>query len=451
LYHIDDLPTPPESMREHFRMFFEEVAPVQLRYSAPYDCDDGRIAQLGDANEALGNVPGFRGAGRKPTLEELGYRSVETFRRNDMHTDMAWHGGEKMALLRLKEWLTIKNLSSYVSPGRSRSHRLHLDNPRQARLSPWIAHGCLSPRRFIEELKALDFEAAASGYTTLPLREALHRLSRRDFAHFMGVKWGRRLFFPYGPRPEDTGDLPDQRLDRAIVQKWCAGLTGVPFVDAAMIELSTTGWASHTVRGSAAWMLSRGLGQDWRAGAEWFERCSLDYDPFITYWQFAYHSRIIRDRFDDRVRSGLYNAYKADSTGIYVRSWLPQLTRVPSTYIHRPHVITPKMQRMFNLVLGRNYPYPIKLWRGAQREFDALPAYFGGGSNALRPGMFEATRFNPLCMSKAEAHPCVTPEGLRAALAIAPAEADEMLEHLVRRAKASKVEAPKLLAASSSS
>lgn len=49
------------------------------------------------------------------------------------------------------------------------------------------------------------------------------------------------------------------------------GKTGVPFVDANMRELATTGFMSNRGRQNVASFLTKDLGLDWRMGAEWFE------------------------------------------------------------------------------------------------------------------------------------------------------------------------------------
>ncbi|CUG22600.1 DNA photolyase, putative, partial [Bodo saltans] len=66
-----------------------------------------------------------------------------------------------------------------------------------------------------------------------------------------------------------------------------------------MRELLATGWVGAPGRQALMWLLSIGLEQDWRAGAEWFERCSLDFDPFVCYGNAAYYSKLTPDDYDD--------------------------------------------------------------------------------------------------------------------------------------------------------
>ena len=200
------------------------------------------------------------------------------------------------------------------------------------------------------------------------------------------------------PRPEHTDEIPDWVQHPKVVQRWCNALTGIPFVDASMRELVGTGFVSEPGRQAMTWLLTRGYGQDWRLAAEWLERCSLDYDPFVCYGNCAYQSEILKDDFGDPVFNTMYVGHKHDQTGIYIKKWLPQLSKVPSVYIHRPHVLSEKMQSMHNVHLGRPTPHPIKLWDGAESQLgpSQLTAYFQSEGQWEAPGMHEGLRFgNP--------------------------------------------------------
>ncbi|ESL08031.1 hypothetical protein TRSC58_04274 [Trypanosoma rangeli SC58] len=291
---------------------------------------------------------------------------------------------------------------------------------RLSRVSPYLSNGSLSPRRFYEMLRSYAYENVRDNFVQMQYREALLRLSRRDYWHWMGLRYGPQLFFPYGPRPEHTDNIPDWRHDEKIVQKWCAGLTGVPFADAAMRELLTTGFVAHEGRQALAWLLTHGYGQDWRLGAEWMERCSLDYDPFLCYCNFAYFSELLLDDFGEPVRSVHWLAHHHDQSGIYVKKWLPLLSKIPPVYIHRPHVLTPRMQAMHGVRVGKTYPYPLKLWDGAQYVLGSndLTSYFDSSSTWQRkarngaggPGYAEALRHGQALMRVEEWGVSVSPE-----------------------------------------
>ncbi|KAH9586270.1 DNA photolyase [Trypanosoma melophagium] len=410
LVHVDDLPVPVAAMREGERWYHDDVTIARIRPTRPYDAYIARITSLPSRSELLPTASELRGVqpppayrGAIPTLTQLGYGSAEAFVISEVIATQSSHPpGEVAAMERVEAWLADAGVTSLLRQGREHRTNTKLYSQRLSRLSPYIAVGALSPRRLYESLRIYTNEHLRDQFVQMQYREALLRLSRRDYWHWMGLRYGPQLFYSYGPHPEHTDDIPDWRHDAKIVQKWCAGLTGIPLADAAMRELNTTGFVAHEGRQALAWLLTRGYGQDWRLGAEWLERCSLDFDPFICYGNFAYCSELIRDDFGEAVRNIHWLAHHHDQTGIYVKKWLPQLSKIPPVYIHRPHVLTPRMQAMHGVQLGKNYPYPMKLWDGAQYTLssDDLTTHFDKSSlwqeraknGAGGPGYTEALR-----------------------------------------------------------
>jgi deoxyribodipyrimidine photo-lyase len=64
-----------------------------------------------------------------------------------------------------------------------------------------------------------------------------------------------------------------------LLERWQAGETGFPLVDAGMRELAATGWLHNRVRMVTASFLVKHLHLDWRVGEQWFAEKLLDYDP----------------------------------------------------------------------------------------------------------------------------------------------------------------------------
>ncbi|ESL11412.1 DNA photolyase [Trypanosoma rangeli SC58] len=416
LVHIDDLPVPVSAMAEGERWYHDDVTVATIRPTKPYDCYIARLLSLPTRHELLPSAaeqsglacpPPYRGG--IPSLEQLGYGNPEAFAVEEVIATQSSHTpGEDAAIERVEDWLADGGVTSLLRYGRVHRTNVKMYSQRLSRVSPYLSNGSLSPRRFYEMLRSYAYENVRDNFVQMQYREALLRLSRRDYWHWMGLRYGPQLFFPYGPRPEHTDNIPDWRHDEKIVQKWCAGLTGVPFADAAMRELLTTGFVAHEGRQALAWLLTHGYGQDWRLGAEWMERCSLDYDPFLCYCNFAYFSELLLDDFGEPVRSVHWLAHHHDQSGIYVKKWLPLLSKIPPVYIHRPHVLTPRMQAMHGVRVGKTYPYPLKLWDGAQYVLGSndLTSYFDSSSTWQRkarngaggPGYAEALRHGQALM-----------------------------------------------------
>ncbi|KPI86303.1 putative DNA photolyase [Leptomonas seymouri] len=427
LVHLDDLPTPLAAMKEGERWYHDDVTVSTIRPTAPYDSSTQQLADLPitwqqsallpSQEEREGRVPPPVLRGALPTLEDLGYATgVTDFAFQEVVATQSSHpqAGENAALARMDDWLAEGGMTSLLRYGRERRTNTKMYSQKLARVSPYIAIGALSPRKYYEVLRAHAHANLQDGFVQQQFREGLLRLSRRDYWHWMGLRFGDRLFFSYGPHPEQTDEVPDWRHDTKVVQRWCNALTGIPFADAAMRELVGTGFVAHEGRQALAWLLARGYGQDWRLGAEWMERCSLDYDPFVCYGNFAYSCGIILDDFGEPVRNVHHLAHHHDQTGIYIKKWLPQLSKVPPVYIHRPHVLTARMQAMHNVYLGHNYPYPLKLWQGAQRTLSGaeLTAYYAQGIEK-GPGYAEALRYGSALMPPEELHAAVSPAYLQ--------------------------------------
>jgi deoxyribodipyrimidine photo-lyase len=413
LIHVDDLPTPLPAMRTGFRWFHDDAVLATVRPTAPYDCSSAlkqlpsllpffRSAERGGSPAKNGSLVEEHdaytvGMGALPTLSDLGYNRVpELDITHVIATSSSHPGGESAASDRLEDWLKHGGMKRMMQLGRVKRPTVAMYATNLLRISPYLSTGCMSPRRLHERLREYSYDNVMDGSSQSQFQEAMMRLFRRDYFHFQGLLQGHSMFYSYGPTPENTDEAPDWRFDEKVLRRWCNGLTGFPFADAAMRELLATGWVGGPGRQALMWLLSIGLGQDWRAGAEWFERCSLDYDPFVCYGNAAYCSKLTPDDYDDDVHTLHYLAAKHDQTGIYIKKWLPQLSKVPSVYIHRPHVMSERMQAMHGVYLGKTYPFPVKLWDGAQSTMgpSQLTAYYETKSQQRSPGPMEALTFS---------------------------------------------------------
>ncbi|MEO0560239.1 MAG: DASH family cryptochrome, partial [Bacteroidota bacterium] len=177
------------------------------------------------------------------------------------------HGGETAGLERLDTYIWERDrLKVYKE---TRNGMLNPDD--SSKLSPWLAHGCLSPRRVQAEVTRYEAERTKNRSTYWLTFELLWR----DFFRLYGAKHGDRLFWPSGPKGVDG--MPD-RLDEGLFTAWREGRTGLPLVDASMRELASTGFMSNRGRQNAASFWTKHLGQPWWAGAAWYEAMLVDYD-----------------------------------------------------------------------------------------------------------------------------------------------------------------------------
>jgi deoxyribodipyrimidine photo-lyase len=259
-------------------------------------------------------------------------------------------GGESRALDRLEEYVWERDrLREYKE---TRNGLLGADY--SSKLSAWLAVGCLSPRRVYEEVKRYEDERVANDSTYWLAFE----LRWRDFFAFQVAKHGATLFRPAGIR--ERYDLDPRRDDRAVAdfRRWARAETGIPFVDANVRELNTTGYVSNRGRQNIASFLANDLGIDWRWGAAYFEDRLVDYDPASNYGNWAYVAGVGNDS-RDRSFDVLRQADRYDGDAEYVRHWLPELADLPPEAAHRPWAADGSTLAAAGVRLGETYPGPM--------------------------------------------------------------------------------------------
>jgi deoxyribodipyrimidine photo-lyase len=334
LYHVNDLPTPYHDIQDTFtpwRKGVERDASVRDPISAP---DAVPTPDLGDAGDGV------------PTLADLGHDPDITY---DDRGVLAFEGGESAALARLDEYVWAgDHLREYKE---TRNGLLGADY--SSKFSAWLAHGCLSPRYVHEQVGQYEDERVSNEDTYWLVFELLWR----DFFQFQFVKHGADFFQPDGIRGVDK-DWRRGPEAREAFERWAAGETGIPFVDANMRELDTTGYMSNRGRQNVASFLADALRVDWRMGAAHFESRLVDYDVASNWGNWAYQAGVGNDSRDNYFNV-LGQAERYDPGAEYVTHWLPELDGLPAEYAHRPWRMSATEQRKHGLELGRDYPEPM--------------------------------------------------------------------------------------------
>ncbi|MYL23147.1 DASH family cryptochrome [Halomonas alkaliantarctica] len=228
----------------------------------------------------------------------------------DERQGFAYEGGEAAGLARLKHYVWAQN-----GPASYKETRNGLLGANfSTRLSPWLAHGCMTPSQVHQEVKAWEAKngsSESSYWITFELlwREYFHRAAQLEQAAMFGAH-----------------TLP---VPCAHFTAWCEGKTGLPFVDAAMRELRLTGWISNRARQNVASFLVKDLGVDWRLGAAWFEHCLIDYDVASNWGNWRYIAGVGRDPRQERYFNVIKQAGCYDPKGFYVAHWLPEMAALP--------------------------------------------------------------------------------------------------------------------------
>jgi deoxyribodipyrimidine photo-lyase len=328
LYHLNDLPTPYNRMKDTF---------------TPWRKATERGATVRDPLPAPGSVstPELE-AGDVPTPAELGVESETA----DGRGVLGFEGGETAGKERVAAYLFEgDHLRNYKG---TRNGMLGADY--SSKFSAWLAHGCLSPRYVNAEVDRYERERVSNEDTYWLVFELLWR----DFFQFQFVKHGGDFFTPGGIRDV----YKDWRTDEGEFERWAAGETGVPFVDANMRELNETGYMSNRGRQNVASFLADALRIDWRMGAAYFESRLVDYDVASNWGNWAYQAGVGNDSRDNYFNV-LGQADRYDSNAEYVKHWIPELEPLPSRYAHYPWQMTDAEGAEYGVQVGLDYPAPM--------------------------------------------------------------------------------------------
>ena len=154
----------------------------------------------------------------------------------------------------------------------------------------------------------------------------------------------------------------DRNLQREMNEvwfnKWKDGQTGWPFLDACMRQLSSTGWINFRMRAMIMSAASYNLWLPWRETGCYLATRFIDYEPGIHWSQVGMQSGTTGIN-TIRAYSLSKQGRDQDPDGSYIRKWVPELSNVPTEYIHQPWEMPPEIQQQVECNIGSEYPEPI--------------------------------------------------------------------------------------------
>lgn len=270
-----------------------------------------------------------------------------------------WTPGESGAQDRLSAFLDQRLAGYGVDRDRP-------DLDMTSKLSPHLAWGDISPRQVLQATRhhpAVLDQAADT-------RKFLSELGWREFSHYLlfhNRDLATRNFNP-------AFDAFPWAKDADTLRRWQTGQTGYPVVDAGLRELWTTGYMHNRVRMICASFLVKHLLIDWRDGLAWFDDTLADADCANNpaSWQWVAGSGADAAPYF-RIFNPVTQGEKFDPDGLYVRRWVPELSRLPARFIHQPWQAPALVLTEAGIQLDQTYPSPmIELKTGRDR---ALVAY----------------------------------------------------------------------------
>ncbi len=296
LFHPDDLPMDLDAIPDIFTQFRKKVekhSEVRECIAAPsaLSCPDGLTSDA------------------VPTLEEVLAQTGQTMPPADSRGVLPFKGGASEARARLKHYFwDTKKLAVYK---KTRNGLVGPDY--SSKFSPWLAHGCISPRRIASEVYRFEDNVEANDSTYWLVFELIWR----DYFRFIAMKFGSRIFHRKALKPESA----NRGTQRPAFEAWKEGRTKDAFVNANMRELARTGFMSNRGRQNVASYLVHDLGIDWRLGASWFEHCLLDYDPASNAGNWIYVAGVGNDPRPNRKFNTQRQAEMYDGDGKYQTLW----------------------------------------------------------------------------------------------------------------------------------
>ena len=280
-------------------------------------------------------------------LENKEEGEIESFKRrliprHSWHKkfDKYWEPGEIGAQKKLRKFLD-NGLIGYAD-GRNRP-----DLNNVSRLSPHIHFGEISPSEIANCLGDIDSEDKERFFTELVWREFSHNL----------------LFF--NPKL-DTVNLQEKFnlfpwvMNKTHLDAWQKGNTGYPIVDAGMRELWETGYMHNRVRMIVGSFLVKNLLHHWHLGRDWFRDTLLDADDANNNasWQWVAGTGADAAPYF-RIFNPVTQSQKFDPDGVYIRKYIPEISKLPNTYIHDPTNCPKTVLENSGIKLDVDYPQGI--------------------------------------------------------------------------------------------
>ncbi len=192
-----------------------------------------------------------------------------------------------------------------------------------SRLSQDLRFGLLSIREVVERCEKTAESLPPAGRSSVG--KYVSELIWREF--YMNILWHFPEVLDQEFNPKYRGmEWPGTRGD---FERWCAGQTGFPIVDAAMRELNETGFMHNRTRMIAAMFLTKDLHCDWRWGERYFLQQLTDGEIASNNggWQWSAGTGADAAPYF-RIQNPWTQTARFDPAGEYVHRWVPELCDV---------------------------------------------------------------------------------------------------------------------------
>ncbi|KAJ0966487.1 hypothetical protein J5N97_023404 [Dioscorea zingiberensis] len=269
-------------------------------------------------------------------------------------------------------------------------NRMKVDGCTTSLLSPYLHFGELSVRKIYQcvRMKSIQWakEGNSSGEESVEL--FLRSIGLREYSRYLCFN------FPFTHERSLLGNLRHYpwRADESHFKAWRQGRTGYPLVDAGMRELWATGWVHNRTRVIVSSFFVKFLLLPWTWGMKYFWDTLLDADLESDILAWQYISGSLPDGHElNRLDNPEDQGQRFDPEGEYVRSWLPELSRVPTEWIHHPWDAPKSVLRAAGVELGLNYPNPVVDINTARERLDDAVAMMWELDRAEKAGRLQVS------------------------------------------------------------
>lgn len=273
--------------------------------------------------------------------------------RWDTGLEKRWTPGTKGALKLLREFLK-ERVFDY-------GHDRDYPAIQTSLLSPHLHFGEISPKiiwyKVSQRMEKKESQPHLSAY--------LRQLCWREFAYHLLYHFPQS---PSSPLRDSFNHFPWKK-NKKHLEAWQKGMTGYPIVDAGMRELWHTGWMHNRVRMIVGSFLVKDLLISWLEGAKWFWDTLVDADLANNSFGWQWVGGCGKDCLPFfRIFNPMIQGKKFDPQGEYVRTWVPELRKLPNKWIHYPWEAPQEILEMAEIKLGITYPGPILDHTSAREE-----------------------------------------------------------------------------------
>ncbi|KAF9609298.1 hypothetical protein IFM89_015543 [Coptis chinensis] len=261
-------------------------------------------------------------------------------------------------------------------------NRMNVAGTSTSLLSPYLHFGELSVKKVLRSIRMKQILWTKEGNSVgeESVNVFLRAIGFREYSRYLCFN------FPFTHERSLLGNLRyfPWCLDQGYFKAWRQGRTGYPLVDAGMRELWATAWIHNRIRVIVSSFFVKVLLLPWRWGMKYFWDTLLDADLENDILGWQYISGSLPDGHElERLDIPQVQGCRYDPDGEYVRHWLPELSRVPTEWIHHPWDAPSALLRSAGVELGFNYPKPIvDIDLASQRLADAVSTMWESESTA---------------------------------------------------------------------